>query len=242
MKIPVAMSCVLMCSSTALIISVAAAQQQQGGQQRAGTAVYRGYSSGIALVSAAQIQEELGLSDKQREEIERLRVEVRRQMQEYAVRPANEFLNEGPEERRKFLDRRAEANRPAEESLARLLDDKQAKRFEQLKLHVQGARALTQKDAAEMINLGEDQRVAIQKIVTGADQTVRKMTEAYVTNNRMREERLEYLHKVEEVRQKANTEALEVLSDDQITKWKQMLGERFEFENLTLRTTFQSDY
>ena len=242
MKSALGMPAVLICTSAVLTMSVALAQSQQGGQQHAGTAVYRGYSSAIALLRTRQIQDELGLTDNQREDIERLSVEVRRQMQEFARRPANEFVEEEPAERRTFLEKRAEVNRPAEESLARLLDDKQAKRFDQLKLQVQGARALTQKDVAEKINLGEDQRVAIQRIVTGADQAIRKLTEAYVSANRMREDRLDHLREVDKILQEAKTEAFGLLSDEQITKWKQMLGDQFEFENQTLRMIFQSDF
>jgi uncharacterized protein (UPF0297 family) len=174
-----------------LDIFVASAQEPQKRDQGADRAVFAGLAGGIALMQDTDVRQELGIRDDQGKVIRELLRDVIRQMQESGLRPGNQAGNEQPEERRKFLEKRAEVNREAEDSLARILDDRQARRLEQLKLQVEGPRALTRPEVAKEFSLTEEQRATIRKLLTERDQAIREIWQDYDAKSFSLDERRE---------------------------------------------------
>jgi hypothetical protein len=164
----------------------------------------------VGLLSQKSVQEELKLSDEQRTKATQLAEKQREGFQD--------FRNLSRDERQKKFEERTAANRTA---VAAILDPAQVKRLRQISLQQQGARALADSEVADALQLSSEQK---QKIKTVLDDSGDKAREAFQGGREGAREKMEALRK------SSLDSAAAVLTDEQKSKWKELVGEPFTGE------------
>jgi Spy/CpxP family protein refolding chaperone len=117
---------------------------------------------------------------------------------------------------------RGNLERYTEEAM-RVLQPGQRERFEQIQLHVQGARALAREDIAEKVGLTQEQRQQIREIIRenmGGRDGERPNPGEWNPQ--------ELRAQMEQRRQEIERKILQVLTAEQRAKWESMLGAPFE--------------
>lgn len=178
-------------------------------QQRRG----RGFGEGVVfLVGLREVQQELELSDPQRELLDALRADLRTQVQ-VAFRGGNRSRRDEGSERTEVRNRIREINRQGEEMVLLVLEPEQATRLKQLRLQQEGTRAFDRAETAKALGLTEAQRTQIQEIRNSARANPEDVSREQRRARRRQTER----------------DILAVLSEEQRERWETMQGERFQF-------------
>ena len=202
--------------SAALIASAAQAQQQEKRQRRGGPGGRGGpgmmMRSPLFLLTQKAVQEELKLSDEQ---VQKAQAAIGEQMR--TAGPGLQGLE--PDEAAK---RRKEMSAKADKVVAEILTPEQAKRFKQVRLQVQGVRAMSDPEIVKELKITDDQQRKIKEIQDDNQKEMRKLRQdAGATQKEMRERQ-------EELRKSTHEKLMSILTDDQKTKWKEMTGEPFK--------------
>lgn len=132
------------------------------------------------------------------------------------------------EERQKqAATRRAER----EKQLAAIMNADQMKRYRQLQLQQQGASALGETAVQEELKLTADQKTKVEAIVSEQSEAMRSARESAAGDREgMRA-------KTAEIRKKSQEKLEALLTEDQKTQWKAMLGTPFTFPTAPRRNT-----
>ncbi len=113
-----------------------------------------------------------------------------------------------------------------DQKLKKILDERQYKRYKEIALQQQGPSALSRKDIADKVGLSEAQREKIRDILEKGRPTPPPPP-------REGEERPDFdamRKRMDEAREKNGKLILEVLTADQRSKWNDMLGKPFHFQ------------
>jgi len=162
------------------------------------------------LAAQKSVKEDLKLSDDQEKSIASLAEKLHEGFRG--------MRNASPEDRQKFQEQVA-AN---EKSLADTLKPEQLKRLKQIALQQQGSFAIGRGEVAEELKLTADQK---EKLKALQDDAQGKMRQAMSGGNRE-----EARGKIADLRKATNEKMLELLTDEQKTKWKELTGEPFTGE------------
>jgi Spy/CpxP family protein refolding chaperone len=196
--------------SAALIVVLAApAVQAQRGQRGPGGGF--GRVTSLFLLTQKSVQQELKLSDEQ---IKKLTELADKQRQTLA-----ELGNLAREERQQKMREQTQA---ADKAVAEILQPEQQKLLKQIVLQQRGAQALSEPEVADALGLSAEQK---EKLKTIRDEAQREMRELFQGGNREEAQK-----KVADLRKATEEKAQEVLTPEQKTKWKEMVGEPFKGE------------
>jgi Spy/CpxP family protein refolding chaperone len=167
----------------------------------------------VGLLRSPQVQQELKLTDQQRQRLEQLGEQWREKMRGLRDLP--------PEERRQKVEgMRAEV----EKQLATILNEQQMKRLKQIALQVEGYAALERPEIADQVGLTKEQRQKIRDILRQADE---KRREAFQQGQGDRQAAFQ---RMREIRQWVDGEIEKLLTAEQKKKWQELVGAPFKFE------------
>jgi Spy/CpxP family protein refolding chaperone len=167
----------------------------------------------LGLLRSQQVQQELKLTDQQRQRLEQLGEQWREKMRGLRDLP--------PEERRQKVEgMRAEV----EKQLATILNEQQMKRLKQIALQVEGYAALERPEIADQVGLTKEQRQKIRDILRQADE---KRREAFQQGQGDRQAAFQ---RMREIRQWVDGEIEKLLTAEQKKKWQELVGAPFKFE------------
>jgi Spy/CpxP family protein refolding chaperone len=167
----------------------------------------------VGLLRSPQVQQELKLTDQQRQRLEQLGEQWREKMRGLRDLP--------PEERRqKVQGMRAEV----EKQLSQILNEQQMKRLKQIALQVEGYAALERPEIADQVGLTKEQRQKIRDILRQADE---KRREAFQQGQGDRQAAFQ---RMREIRQWVDGEIEKLLTAEQKKKWQELVGAPFKFE------------
>ena len=198
-----------------LMVSTAQAQGPRGGRGLGGGPGGGrggpGMGPTVSLVIMPEVQKELATTEAQNKAIETISAEVQDQMRETfgSFRDLQDLSDEErqqrmEESRKKF----AALSQQSDEKLAKLLEPQQVERLGQIRLQREGLAAFARPETAKALGLSEEQQAKI-----------RTLQDDLGPGGRMSRED----------REKAQAEALAVLSDEQKSKWTALKGKQFEF-------------
>jgi Spy/CpxP family protein refolding chaperone len=167
----------------------------------------------VGLLRSPQVQQELKLTDQQKQQLEQLGEQWREKMRGLRDLP--------PEERRqKGEGMRAEV----EKQLATILNEQQMKRLKQIALQVEGYAALERPEIADQVGLTKEQRQKIRDILR---QAAEKRREAFQQGQGDRQAAFQ---RMREIRQWVDGEIEKLLTAEQKKKWQELVGAPFKFE------------
>ena len=167
----------------------------------------------LGLLRNQQVQQELKLTDQQKQQLEQLGEQWREKMRGLRDLP--------PEERRqKVQGMRAEV----EKQLSQILNEQQMKRLKQIALQVEGYAALERPEIADQVGLTKEQRQKIRDILRQAGE---KRREAFQQG---RSDRQAAFQRMREIRQWVDGEIEKLLTAEQKKKWQELVGAPFKFE------------
>ena len=201
------------------------AQERERGPGRG-----RGGFGGPMQVSMAQllqvekVQQELKLSDEQKQQAEQIADDLRSKAREA-------FQGGGPGQEA-FAQMR-EASQQADQKVAELLKDEQSKRLEEIRLQVAGPSILAfDRELAQKLNVTQDQRQKAREILEAQGEKTR---EAFQNAEGEGRERFEAAReKIEQIRKETDEQLVAVLTDEQKQQWKEMTGKPFELDRSQL--------
>lgn len=165
----------------------------------------------LMLLSQDSVRSELKITDQQRTAIEELSTKRRESMQE---------LRElSGDERRAKWEERAKATR---EALAKILNEEQAKRLQQIGWQQQGSYALADVEVADALALTDEQKSQVSAALEAGRAAMRALRE----EGDREQAREKFRAARDETRKKLDA----VLTADQQAKWQELQGAKFEGE------------
>jgi hypothetical protein len=221
----------------ALVASAVFAQQPKGPGRGAGFGYGGGlggmaaFNTPLSLLDTPEVRKEIGLSEEQAQKVSDLQRETLDKLREGGGN-RGDFQNLSPEERAKRvaeIQNKAEAvHKGSEEKLAKIVDEKQLARLRQLRLQREGTMALGRPEVAQELGLTDEQQEKVKKI----RQEIRP--EGPIPGrDASEEERQDFFAKLQKRIEKAQADALHVLTDAQKAKWGVMKGKQFRFPQPT---------
>lgn len=208
-------------AAAVLLCTALPASAQERGQGRG-----RGFGGGIQisnlqLLQAEQVQQELKLTDDQKQQVEKIAEENREK-----AREAFQGDREGA------FARMREVAQEADEKVADVLKDDQAKRVNEIRLQANGPAALVgDEELARKLNVSREQRQQIREVLRAQGEKTGELfrgRQGEGGRERVRE-------RMEELRKETNEQLLAVLSDEQKEQWQEMTGAPFELDRSQLR-------
>lgn len=200
------------------------AQERERGQGR-GRGGFGGpmQASKAQLLQIEQVQQELKLSDEQKQKIE--------QISEDYQAARREAFQGGPGQEA-FAQMR-EASQQADRKIAEVLQDEQSQRLEEIRLQVTGPSILAfDRELAEKLNVTRDQRQKAREILEAQGEKTR---EAFRNaEGEGRERFAAAAPELEKIRKETDEQLVAVLTDEQKQQWKEMTGEPLELDRRQL--------
>src|SRR6266550_8891549 len=175
-----------------------------------------GFGGGLQLLTIAEVQKELGMTQPQVDKVQPTMQELRQARQEAFQNGGGGGQPPDPAVMKKLQDMQTKA-------VADILDAKQQKRFHQLELQQAGGGALLRPDVATALKITDDQKAKIQ----AAFEAAAPQQGGFDFQNATPEERQQFFQKMQAARQAASEKALAVLTDAQRAQWKEMTGAAF---------------
>lgn len=207
----------------ALFCSAEIVMAQPGGRGRGGF----GQTSGLQLLGQEGIQKELELVDDQIETLKELQQEQREALRETFMGLRERFQEQGEEARRQvwseIQEEMQESNKEYDSRANEILLPHQVKRLKQLVVQSQSRRSGGPSS-------GNMPQSVIDELDISDEQIEEMKKKAEEVRDRMNE-------KIAKIRKQAEEEILSVLDADQRAKYKELVGEAYDF-NRGGRNTF----
>lgn len=217
--------------ASALLVSLASQAQAQG--QRGGRGGGFGGPGGgggtAGLLMIEEVRKEVGISEDQLGKIrEALQGLGGGRGAPGAGGGRTNFQDMSEEERAKFREemqkQAEELAKKSEEILKANLDAKQLGRLEELRIQREGAGALARAEVAAKLKLTDDQKETIKTALASGQMDFRAFG-----RDASPEDRQKAMQEFQAKREKANADALAVLTAEQKTAFGAMQGAKFEF-------------
>jgi Spy/CpxP family protein refolding chaperone len=204
--------------SAALALVATAALASSALAQRGG-GFGRGGGGGANMLRMPEVQAELKLTDDQKTKVTDAMAKLREQRQN----AGQDFQSLSQDERQKLMaQRRAEDDK----ALADVLNADQMKRYHQLQLQQQGLSSVAQDKAlADELKITDDQKTKIQTIADDQRNAMRELFQSAGGGG----DRQAMMQKMQDLRKQTDEKIAAVLTDDQKSKWKDMIGTPFTF-------------
>jgi hypothetical protein len=196
---------------TAVLVGLMAvplfAQRPGGGGERPVTV--------FVLLSNKGVQEELKLTDKQKEA---------------AGEVSKNYMAAVTKAGFRDKDAREKAGEEATKAAAKIVDElkaEQKKRLNQIEVQVLGIRAFTKEEVASALKLSDKQKDEIKEV---AEETGKDVRELMKDVGRDKDKRTEAMTKVAKLRKEAINKITKSFSDEQKKTYKDLTGEPFEYK------------
>ncbi len=108
-----------------------------------------------------------------------------------------------------------------------VLSSEQAKRLKQIELQQSVPTTLADEEVQKSLKLDEPQ---IAKINSIKDESAKEIAQFQITQMKLKQNPLETQEKIVILQKDANDRAMQVLTDEQKMKWKELVGEPFELK------------
>lgn len=193
--------------------------QRPGGPGGAGGRGMGMGAMGMGIVGMPPVQQELGIKPDQAGKVESIVGEMRDAMQSLRERLQDVAPGERMERMRELM---SEANEKVESQLAEVLDENQMKRLKQIELQMRGVQAFADAKVQEALTMTAEQKAKVQDLLADFGERQRSI---------MQEAQGDFagaMGKVRELRDEIMGKAKELMSEDQIKAWGEMIGEAFE--------------
>lgn len=217
--------------ATLVVLAMAAtasiAQAQQPGGQRGPGGLQRGMGGGTGvaqLLRIEKVQEEISLTEEQKEQIQKFNEEQRAGRREQFAG----MRDMSPEERQAAT---AKVRAASEKKLAAILKPAQTKRLAEIRLQAAGLRGVSDPAIVKALAITKEQQAELVKIQTGLTE---RSTALFTEIRELpREERTAKMTELMEKRQGLQDRALKmavtnVFTDKQRAQWSELLGSPFE--------------
>jgi len=192
----------------ATVVLASSASAQRGGG--------RGFGGG-SILRMPEVQAELKLTEEQKTKVSEMLAQQRG-----GRGGGGQFRDLSREERQKLMaERRAEQQK----AIAAILNADQMKRYRQLELQRQGPSALGESAVQEELKLTADQKSKVEAILTEQREAMRDLRQGADGDREAMRAR------TAELRKKTAEKLEAVLTEEQKTQWKAMLGAPFTFPN-----------
>jgi hypothetical protein len=165
-----------------------------------------------ALLASKQVQEELKLTDEQKDSIRKLAREMR---------PAR---GEGRPDRDE-MQKRAEK---FDKKLAEILKPEQMDRFKQIRIQIQGPRAFSNTEVVKALAITDEQQKKVKDILAETREQIQALGRP--DPDATPAERKEHLEKMQKVTKEAVGKCLEALTAEQREKFEKLRGKPFEID------------
>jgi Spy/CpxP family protein refolding chaperone len=214
----------MLCKSVVALGLAAVLATPAMAQQRRGPGGFGGFGRGAGLsmlLSNASVQEELKLDDSQKEKVKEFADKAREKM----TAAREELQNLSQEERgKKFRELTAEANAAARKTASEVLKPEQHKRLEQIELQVGGANAFESEHLQKKLSITDEQKSAIASIIEASNKEAGEIFQS------SQSDRQAAMEKIRELRKKTLEDVKGKLTDDQKSKYTELLGSPFEIK------------
>ncbi len=188
--------------------------QAQGGRGGFG-------GGGLALLSNKSVQKELKLTDEQIEKADKAATEMR----EKNTEKFTEIRSlEGDERTQKMAELQKEIASETKKVAGTILKPEQAKRFEEISLQIRGAQAFSDSEVQGKLKLTDDQK---SKLKSMSDEMQARRREVFAEFQNDREAATK---KMTEMQKEGNDKAMALLTDDQKSTWKGLIGSPFDYK------------
>ncbi len=186
----------------------------------------------MRLIRSQQVQEELKVTESQKEKIQGAEEEVRREMRDLTA-----GLRElsGPEREKKIAEIRQERtkmNSRARKVIKAVLNADQVRRLDEINLQLRGVRALVEEDVAGKLEISDQQQETIKKIFGEQEKKARELFQTM--SNLRREERGQLFARRREMQTATESNTLEVLTQEQRSAFDKLKGARFDIDHRSL--------
>lgn len=189
---------------SALVASPALAQQRGMGM---------GQMSSSMLLGQESVQKELKLTDEQIKKAESVREKTMAMMQE--------IRQNAQGDREQMAKKMLELNQQTDKSVAEFLKPEQVKRLKQITLQQTGVRAVANPEVAAALKVTDEQKQKIQDLQMANATKMRELFQGAGGDF------AEMRKKMEEFNKTANEQFMGLLTEEQKTKWKELIGEPF---------------
>jgi hypothetical protein len=183
---------------------------------------FGGGRAGPMLLRNKSVQQELKLSEEQAKKINEVIQEVFGKHQDEIATLREQGAEQGFEKMQELMKKVSEETRKA---LAGVLQPDQEKRFKQIELQLQGARAFQEADVQNALKLTDEQKEKLKTIDQDAAKEMQNLRSQGGPGNFQ-----EGLRKVNALRKEATEKAQSVLTEDQKKTWADMTGKTFEMK------------
>ncbi len=202
-----------------------AAEGRAGGARRGSRTMGRG--SLLGLLRSKQVQKELKLTEEQTGKVTEVSKKLMEEMRKQSA--ALQEITDREQRQAKRTELSNQLDRKAREQLRDVLSREQIMRLYQIRTQVRGVVAtLGNEFVARRLKLTDEQKKKVAEI---AQSTQQKQRELYAgLRGADQEARGKAMGKLRELRQKADQEALAVLTAEQKEGFKKMQGEKFELQ------------
>jgi Spy/CpxP family protein refolding chaperone len=171
------------------------------------------------LINNKGVQEELKLTDEQKEKATKIRMDMFAKMQDVFQSAAGD-QDKLRAEMRKVNDTFAK-------TITELLKPDQAKRFKQIELQVLGLNALTREDVQKELKLTDKQKSAVTDALQAMRQSIQDLGQP---NFQDQEEMRKRQEKIQALNKEHLAKVAKSFTDDQKKTWTEMLGKPFDYK------------
>jgi Spy/CpxP family protein refolding chaperone len=174
--------------------------------------MFGGAMAPLMLLGSKQVQEELKLTDEQKDSIKTLAREMR---------PARGEGRPSPEE----MQKRAEK---IDKKLADILKPEQIKRYKEIRIQVQGPDAFLSPEVVKALAITDEQQKKVKDIIGESRKEMRSLGRP--DEDSTPAERKEFREKIQKIRKEAAGKCLESLTSDQREKFESLRGKPFDLD------------
>lgn len=191
-----------------------------------------GATQPVSLARNKAVQQEIKLSDMQKETLDQAQAELQKTLQGIFA----EVRNAEPANRSEIFKETAKKRQAAQAALNKkiegMLEPEQMARLEQIALQRAGLRALTDQKVVKELRLAEEQQKQIADVQAKGRQRLTKLFQD-VRDGAL--DRTKLQEKRQELNKQTEQETLDVLSQEQQAQFEKMKGEKFDWPRPTLR-------
>lgn len=129
-----------------------------------------------------------------------------------------------------------EAQAKVHKAIPDILKEEQMKRFRQIELQVNVLQTLNKPDIQKVLKLTDKQKGEINKIAADCKRNIAEVEAKVLTVDGQRKQSEMYLNAAEMAQttrkliNEANSKAVKIFTEEQKRKWKDMIGEKFDFK------------